>query len=281
VEAARSAGDIERAISANRRWIEEFPNEPGTFEQLSRLFWAQGDATNAYNYLRKEVDRNKARGQDTAVSMALAFGAAYRGADTQLADFEKQVDPVKLRQMGLIARVHWPQVDELDAGSVEDWVRACHCLFWHPLEDPRVPVIYFGRLLESELRLRVFDRFPGNLSQSEMESIRNSAETDALTWYLRNGRLALGDMLKEFRQEDSPRSEASRQFRGWLERENPGLVPSLKKIGLRRPVDLHNAAKHGSEAPLEWNDAEDMARLCRGLLSAVIEHERGGAAEMH
>ena len=79
VEAARSAGDIERAISANRRWIEEFPNEPGTLKQLSDLFWLHGDVGNAYDYLRKEVDRNEARGEDTATSMALSFGAVYRG----------------------------------------------------------------------------------------------------------------------------------------------------------------------------------------------------------
>jgi hypothetical protein len=65
VEAARSAGDIERAISANRRWIEEFPNEPGTLKQLSDLFWLQGDVANTYDYLRKEVERNEARGESS------------------------------------------------------------------------------------------------------------------------------------------------------------------------------------------------------------------------
>ena len=281
MEAARSAGDIERAISANRRWIEEFPNEPGTFEQLSRLFWSQGDFANAYDYLRKEVDRNEARGDDPAVSMALYFGALHRSADALIADLEKQEDPEKLKQMGVVVRVHWSQVDELDAGSVEDWVRACDCLFWHRLEDPRGPVIYFGRLLESELRLRVFDRFRGNLSEGEMQAIRNGAETDALTWYLRNGRLALGDMLKEFRHGDPPRSEASRQFRGWLDRENHRLVRSLQKVDLKTPVDLNNAAKHGSEWPLSWDDATEMAGLSRRLLSAIIEHESGGAVEVH
>jgi hypothetical protein len=281
VEAARSAGDIERAISANRRWIEEFPNQLGTFEQLSRLFQSQGDFVNAYSYLRKEVDRNEARGEDPAISMALSFGAVHRGADAQVASFEKQVDPEKLKQMGVIARVHWPQVENLNADGVEDWVRACHCLFWRSLQDPRVPVVILGRLLESELRMRVFNRFRRSLSQAEMNSIRNGADPDSLTRYLEHSRLTLGDMLNEFHYWDSPRSEASRQFRGWLERENPGLVPSLKKIGLRRPVDLHNAAKHGSETPLEWTDAEDMARLCRRLLSAVIEHEFSGAVEVH
>jgi tetratricopeptide (TPR) repeat protein len=279
VEAARSADDIERAISANRRWIEVFPNEPGTLKQLSDLFWLQGDVTNEYDYLRKEVERNPARGDDPAISMALAFGGVYRGADALLADFKKQVDQEKLKQMGTVVRVHWPQVDELDADSVEDWVTACYCLSCHELDCPRVPIFLLGGLLESELRVRIFDRFRGSLSQSEIQSIRKSKEMDALTRYLENYPLALGHMLNEFLHWDQPRSGASRQFRGWLDRESSGLVPSLQKNDLRRPAALHNAAKHPSGPPLSWDDAADMARLSRRLLSAVIEHESCGAVK--
>ena len=279
VEAARSADDIERAISANRRWIEVFPNEPGTLKQLSDLFWLQGDVTNAYDYLRKEVERNPARGDDPAISMALAFGGVYRGADALLADFKKQVDQEKLKQMGVIVRAHWPQVEELNASSVEDWVRACYCIFCRWLDCPRFPAFLLGGLLENELRMRVFDRFRGRLSQSEMESIRNGKETDPLTQSLENYQLTLGDMLNEFRHWGTPRSGASRKFRGWLDHENPGLVPSLKKVDLQRLIYLNNETKHRPDTPLSWTDAADMAKLSRGLLSAIIEYEPDGAAK--
>jgi hypothetical protein len=90
-----------------------FPNEPGTLKQLSDLFWLQGDVTNEYDYLRKEVERNPARGDDPAISMALAFGGVYRGADVLLADFEKQVDQEKLKQMGTVVRVHWLRISPM------------------------------------------------------------------------------------------------------------------------------------------------------------------------
>ena len=98
-----------------------------------------------------------------------------------------------------------------------------------------------------------------------------------MTRYLVKGGLNLGEMLNEFLYWDRPRTAASRQFRGWLDRENPRLVPALQKIDLRRLKALNNATKHGSETPLSWKDAADMARLSRGLLAAIIEHGCGGA----
>ena len=112
-----------------------------------------------------------------------------------------------------------------------------------------------------------------------MQSLRNGQETDPLTRYLVKGRLNLGEMLNEFLNWDRPRSGASRNLRGWLDHENPMLVSSLQEIDLQRLKDLNNATKHGSEMPLSWNDAADMARLSRGLSSAIIKPECGGAVE--
>jgi len=46
------------------------------------------------------------------------------------------------------------------------------------------------------------------------------------------------------------------------------------------PSDLVSS-RDCSETPLSWNEAADMARLSRELLSAVIEHGRRGAVEEH
>jgi hypothetical protein len=112
-----------------------------------------------------------------------------------------------------------------------------------------------------------------------MESIRNGKETGPLTQSLENYQLTLGDMLNEFRHWGTPRSGASRKFRGWLDHENPGLVPSLKKVDLQRLIYLNNETKHRPDTPLSWTDAADMAKLSRGLLSAIIEYEPDGAAK--
>jgi hypothetical protein len=87
-------------------------------------------------------------------------------------------------------------------------------------------------------------------------------------------------MLNEFLYWGSPRSAASRKLRDWLDHRSPGLAPSLRKIDLRRPVFLHKTAKHGSDTPLSWSDAADMARLSRGLLSTIIGHEPDGGEEV-
>jgi hypothetical protein len=171
-------------------------------------------------------------------------------------------------------RVHWPEVEQLGAGSVEDWVRACHCLFWHDLDDPGLPVFYLTRLVESELRVRVFSRFRRSLTQSELQSIRKGKETDPLTRYLEKDRLSLGEMLNEFHYWDKPRSEASRRFRSWLHHRGTGLVQFLQEPDLQRLAGPNIDVKHCPETPLSWNKAADMARLSRWLLSALIAHER-------
>jgi tetratricopeptide (TPR) repeat protein len=272
VEAHRSAGQVERAISANQRWIEEYPDQPGTFERLSLLFAEQGDLKKAYECLRKEVDRNTALGEDPRISLALRYGAVYRDPADRAADFETRTDPEKLRNVEVVARALWPEVENLDDRNIQDWVRGCACLLWHDMDDPKLPVYYFGRLVESELRIRLLDPFLKRLSPEHLQSIRSGTDKDSFTKFVRHGSApALGQILQEFLHwNDPPRSGASKRFREWLRAEKPWLVTALRAVDLRRLGDLYKSAKHRDEARLSWDEAAQMARLSRTLLSTVI-----------
>ncbi len=50
--------NTDEAIDAAERWVKEFPDQPGTYERMARLYQTKGDFKRAYEYLQKEADRN-------------------------------------------------------------------------------------------------------------------------------------------------------------------------------------------------------------------------------
>jgi len=82
-------------------------------------------------------------------------------------------------------------------------------------------------------------------------------------------RITLGQMLNEIRFTDA-RTEAGRRFREWLGDQR--LLPHLLAIDLHRLYKLHVPGKHTSENYVSsWEDAEELAKLSRDLLSVIVE----------
>lgn len=51
-------GEIDKAVAVATAWIAACPDQLGTYERRARLEQAKGDYRAAYEWLRKEVDRN-------------------------------------------------------------------------------------------------------------------------------------------------------------------------------------------------------------------------------
>jgi tetratricopeptide (TPR) repeat protein len=268
VDAYESDGEIERAISTSDRWMREFPDQPGIHERRSRLFRMQGDFTPAYEELRKEVDKNPLRGKDPAVEMALAFGNLYQDQETQWETFKRGVDARDEELVRVVLRVHWPQLERLAERNIKDWVDACYLLLCRKPNNPPMAMNTLARLVENELRTRVFGRFRKELGTEEISSMR--VGTDPLAKYLSgDDRIALGQMLNEIRFPDA-RTAAGLRFRQWLRDEN--LLPRLQDIDLGRLYNLHIPGKHTKETYTpSWEDAEELAKLSRGVLSIILQ----------
>lgn len=258
-------GQIDRAIAASDRWLQEFPDQPGIHERRSRLFQRQGDLDAAYTSLRKEVERNPLRGENPDISMALRFGELYGSPDVQWRRFRQNLDPIEIELIRVLVTIHWPNARKLDDHNFKEWVDGCCLLLKHMPDNPTMAASTFGRLAEAELRARVFDRFRATM-RSELGSI-SSGENDPLTNYIRGRGISLEQMLNEIRFRDA-RSTAGRRFREWLGREkNTGL---LQRMDLKSLGELNNRAKHRREPFLEWKDAEEIVRLARELLDVVL-----------
>jgi hypothetical protein len=90
--------------------------------------------------------------------------------------------------------------------------------------------------------------------------------------FLRENKIALGDMLHEFLKYREPaRSGAVSQFRRWLEAERPNLPAALGAMDLEMIRERYNPTKHLDGTRYSWDDALRMRELSRDVLSAILE----------
>jgi hypothetical protein len=243
--------------------MKEFPDEPGIHECRSRLFQQQGDLDAAYASLREEVARNPSRGNNPGVSMALGFGELYGSPDAQWKRFRRNLDPGEIELVRSLVAVHWPNTSRLEDRGFKEWIDGCCLLLKRVPDNPTMAVSAFGRVAETELRTRVFERFRAKMRE-ETASVPGE-ETDPLSRYLRGrDRMTLEQMLNEIRYPEA-RSAAGRKFREWFGRERAAAWLQLLGLG-----DLNNRAKHPRPPFLDWKDAEKMARLTREFLDAIL-----------
>jgi tetratricopeptide (TPR) repeat protein len=267
IDSYEADGQVDRAITASERWVKEFPDQPGINERRFRLFQKQGDLDSAHESLRKEVAIDSARGDDPAVSMALRIGELYAAPDVQWRRFRRNLDPNEIELVQSLVTILWKNSGRFGDRSFKEWIDGCYLLLRRLPDNPAMAVFAFGRLAETELHTRIFERFRETM-RLEAPSIP-STEKDPLTnyVYVRGGVMTLEQMLNEIRHREA-RSMAGGRFRDWFGPEkNAGL---LQQVDLKRLGELNNRAKHSREPHLEWKDAEEMARLTRELLDVLL-----------
>ena len=97
-------------------------------------------------------------------------------------------------------------------------------------------------------------------------------ESGPLPKFLNKNEIELGTMLMEFvKYQKKPSLEAVSQFRKWLEAERPDLPAALRAIDLETILDIYNPTKHLNGTRYSWDDALQMEKLTRAVLSAILE----------
>lgn len=254
VGAYESADETDKAIAASERLIRAYPDAPGTYARLARLYLKKtADYEAAYECLLKERERNPPFGEDPNVSLALAFGG-IAGPDR----FSKALSTYRLSNPAEFALVrslvlnHWPDFAKLSEESQADWVNGNWLLFTQAFDEgaqhpPARHASYcFGLALERELVAGVFRPFS--------EAVPGHLDVDEIT---------LGPMCGRLQE---PRG----RFAKWLGDEKPLLRKQLWRINTGRIVDLRNRSDHPKPEPITRAEAEEMAKQCRDFLSLIL-----------
>lgn len=276
VEACSSAGETEKAIVACQGWSEEFPEQLGIHERLSQLYQSTGEILKAHEQLKKEVDLNPKRSEDSLVSRAIAFGSCFREMETKLSELQRRAPPQDFESVRALERSEWPTVEKLTRESIDSWVWGCYLLQKRDPNDPTLSALCFGRAVERELCGKVFRPFRESLGSTERQIMGN--DKGPLPRFLKKDEIELGVMLYEFvKYREQAWSGAVSQFRKWLEAERPDLPATLGAIDLKTILDLYNPTKHLDGARYSWDDALRMRKLSRDVLAAILAPEAPGS----
>ena len=159
VEACSSAGETEKAIVACQGWSEEFPEQLGIHERLSQLYQSTGEILKAHEQLKKEVDLNPKRSEDSLVSRAIAFGSCFREMETKLSELQRRAPPQDFESVRALERSEWPTVEKLTRESIDSWVWGCYlCKSAIRTTQPYPPFVS-GGLSKGSCAEKYFDRF--------------------------------------------------------------------------------------------------------------------------
>jgi tetratricopeptide (TPR) repeat protein len=272
VNAYDHAEELDNAISAANDWIASCPEHPGTFDRMARLFQKRGDFAAAYEWLRKEEERNPSFGEDPNISLALALGGTPAGF--QLDKLLKDLPTSRPHEYSLVESVvqtHWASFAKLQPESKKRWATGAWLLSADMPHPPDVAAQCFSWAVERELRSAVFAAFaehtkkhPGLLDSDTDE------RTKIFSRYLKGyPNITLGQMLTTLEGALRWQSHLTTQLAQWLKSEHPQLLSKLPGLHTDRISELRNRAVHGVPQTITTAEAQEMATLCQGLISAL------------
>lgn len=268
IAAHEAADETDEAIRATGEFIEACPDEPGTFNQMSRLYLKNADYEEAYRYLRKEANRNPKFGENPHISIALAIGSITSTAAIDDA-INKIVSshPDEQRLAAAILPIYWSTFSKLGLESQQRWAYgtwlmssargnaglAAHCFAW---------------VLEREVRETIFAPYKAT---RPTVFAKNETESPFLARYLLRGDLpSLGQMLTLLRHAKQPSSKVVLEFATWLSRTaNPRSALTVDLKAIDRIVSVRNREDHANPLSITNEEAEAMARDSRGILDLL------------
>lgn len=262
-------GAIDKAITTTTAWIDAFPDRLGTYERLARLHQAKGDYHAAYNWLRKEADRNPTLTEDPNVSIALALGSitTTTNIDDTLTTLASTHQEEQRRIVDLLLE-YWPAYECLSEESRERWASGA----W--LRSTTIPHALglaahsFAWVVERELRTTIIDTFRTTVAPA----ILNSSEEEAqyLQRYLRGyGGLSLGQMLMIIERSMRSHTPLLAAFGQWLRREHPWLGAGLQRLPTDKMIVLRNREDHADIQTINAHDLATMSQTCREVLNLL------------
>ena len=269
VNAYDSAGELDKAITANTAWVAAFPDEPGTYERMARLFQSKGDYHTAYNWLRQEAERSPLLGEDPNVSMALALGsvAARANINVTLGNFATAHHDQHSLIHALLME-YWPAYQRLAPESRERWATGPLLRSATIPHGPGLAAHSFAWVVERELRTTIFDKFRRAVMS---RPFTNAEEDDKLQQrYVRGcGGLSLGQMLSLIERGTQARTPLVREFGDWLRRERPWLRVGLPRIRTDSIIALRNRENHADLQTVQADEVKTMEGTCRDLLNIL------------
>lgn len=269
VSAYEKGGETEAAIAAVQRWITAFPDELGTFERLARLHQQCGDYRAAYEWLRKEAERNPTLSEDPNVSIALALGsistpAAIEDVILGIGNSHKE----ERQHIGALLLEYWPIYARLAPESQECWSTGVWVRRSNMPHAPALAVHSFAWVVERELRTTIIDRFRVALPSDFINT--NAADDKTLVRYLQGyGRITLGQILTIIERAIQSRGPLLSAFRDWLIREHPSLAEDLKRLRTDELLALRNRVAHADLQTISAAEATTMRQTCYDVLNLL------------
>lgn len=269
VSAYEKGGETVAAIGAVQRWITAFPDQLGTFERLARLHQQSGDYRAAYEWLRKEADRNPALSEDPNVSIALALGsvgtpAAIEDVILGIGNSHKE----ECQRIGALLLEYWPIYARLAQESQERWSTGVWLRTLNLPHAAGLAAHSFAWVVERELRTTIIDRFRGAVAPGLVKT--NTAEEIALVRYLQGyGGITLGQIFTTIERTKQSRSPLLDAFREWLKREHPWLAAGLQRMRTDKIVALRNREDHADLQTISAVDATTMRQTCYDVLNLL------------
>jgi hypothetical protein len=269
VNAYDSAGELDKAITANTAWVEAFPGEPGTYERMARLFQSKGDYLTAYNWLRQEAERSPLLGEDPNVSIALALGSVAAGAniDATLGNFAT-AHPDQHSLIDALLIEYWPAYQRLAPESRERWATGALLRSTTIPHSPGLAAHSFAWVVERELRTTIFDKFRTAVMS---RPFKNAEEDDKLLQgYVQGyGRISLGQMINLIERGTQARTPLVRELGDWLKREHPWLRAGLSRIRTDSITALRNREDHADRQTVKADELKTMEGACREILNIL------------
>jgi tetratricopeptide (TPR) repeat protein len=271
VTAYERAGAVPAAIDATYRWIKAFPTQLGTFERLARIYQQSGDYHAAYEWLRKEADRNPTLSEDPNVSIALALGSigtltAIEGVVTRISNTHKE----EWQRVGALLLEYWPTYARLAPESQERWSTGAWLRNVDIPHSAGLAAHSFAWVVERELRTTIMDRFRTTVTRHPLNV--STVDDEVLGRYLQSGIITLGQMVKTIERSSQIRSPLLSTFRDWLEGEHPWLAVGLQRLRTDKIIRLRNREDHADLHTMTATDASTMRQTCYDLLNLLHQN---------
>ncbi|MGO9257637.1 MAG: tetratricopeptide repeat protein [Bryobacteraceae bacterium] len=263
------SGAVETAARLLEQCAQEFPETPGLWLQLARVYISSPldvDLAKVQACLRKAEEIDPSFRENPLGSIALTLGEVA-GSDLP-AKLRKVAEssPADLLFMTSVVSRHWPSFRSLDERSRKEWVGAALWLWstsrsWERDLLRRRVAGTFADIVEDQLR-RLFERFRQEKGNSILGRLsldpKPGSQKDKFLKYLEKGSyLNLGDMISEI--EDTRRLPEPRypDLKAWLQRNARRLSQNWDTKRAWKLNDLRRASSHRG-ADFSEQDAVDL-----------------------
>lgn len=275
----RLADDYERAVAiirkysgplsqyASRWWVAKWYSECGKYEEAAQE-------------LKQELEDPLPLPESWLLSSIVALSALVKDEDERAKSFADRLrrdSPETVQLLESIIAEQWPRFEKLEPECRDAWLYAVSLTHLKPaiqggeLHNFRTAIHEYGRILERELKIRIFQPFrervakDGALHAKSLKEEQTRPE-DILLSYIhgKQSSLTLGNMVKVIEDALPSRNETEEALLRWLKKRFPNIhasISSMKKLNSE-----WRRAKH--ESPLyQRTDVIRIQCLCKEALA--------------